>query len=233
MVYKIEYLNAIKIGEIRFMNKHKEENQKIITEQKEISDSTVQEEQLDYGIEAKTEEQLQENVQEDSTAKKIAELENNVLKLVEKLAISEDKYLRLNAEFDNFRKRSLRERNDVRVSTQFEVLTSIIPVLDHFEFAMSSAEQSHNLEKLFEGMELIKTEFEKALASQGVELINAVGQPFDPRFHEAVAHEDSDEYEKDIVSKQWRLGYKIGDRVIRPATVVISNGKKQPEGSDK
>ena len=82
-------------------------------------------------------------------------------------------------------------------------------------------------------MELIKTEFEKALASQGVELINAVGQLFDPRFHEAIAYEDSEEFEKDIVSKQWRLGYKIGDRVIRPATVVISNGKKQPEGNGK
>jgi molecular chaperone GrpE len=156
-----------------------------------------------------------------------------VLELVEKLAISEDKYLRLNAEFDNFRKRASRERNDVRVTTQFEVLNSVVPVLDHFEFAMSSVEQSHNLEKLFEGMKLIKTEFEKALTGQGVELIDALGQPFDPRFHEGIAHEDSEEFEKDMVSKQWRLGYKIGDRVMRPATVVISNGKKQPEGNDK
>ena len=82
-------------------------------------------------------------------------------------------------------------------------------------------------------MKLIKVEFEKALASQGVELIDALGQPFDPRFHEGIAHEDSEEFEKDMVSKQWRLGYKIGDRVMRPATVVISNGKKQPEGNDK
>lgn len=215
------------------MNTQKEENQEIVKSQGEASETIAQDEQLNQVADEEKEEELQEKVQEDPITTKIAELEKNVLELVEKLAMSEDKYLRLNAEFDNFRKRALRERNDVRVSTQFEVLSSIVPVLDHFEFAISSAEQSHNLEKLFEGMELIKAEFEKALAGQGVELINAVGQPFDPRFHEGVAHEDSDEFEKDIVSKQWRLGYKIGERVIRPATVVISNGKKQPEGNGK
>ncbi len=215
------------------MNKHKEENQEIAENQEKASETIVQEEQLEQSLNAEREGESKGVAQEDPATKKIAELEKNVLELVEKLSISEDKYLRLNAEIDNFRKRALRERNDVRVSTQFEVLNSIVPVLDHFEFAMSSVEQSHNLEKLFEGMKLIKVEFEKALASQGVELIDALGQPFDPRFHEGIAHEDSEEFEKDTVSKQWRLGYKIGERVIRPATVVISNGKKQPEGNGK
>ena len=208
------------------MNKYKKENLKVRENQGKAPESIVQERRPEQSVKTENEQQLQEKAQEDPIAKKIVELEKNVLELVEKLAISEDKYLRLSAEFDNFRKRALRERNDVRVSTQFEVLSSVVPVLDHFEFAMVSAEQSHNLEKLFEGMKLIKTELEKALTSQGVETINAVGQPFDPRFHEGIAHEESEEFEKDIVSKQWRLGYKIADRVIRPATVVISKGKK-------
>lgn len=215
------------------MNEHKEENVEVVEGQEKTFETIAREEQPVHNIEAEKVEEFQEKLQEDPTAVKIAELEKNVLELVEKLAMSEDKYLRLTAEFDNFRKRASRERNDVRISTQFEVLSSVVPVLDHFEFAMSSVEQSHNLEKLFEGMKLIKVEFEKALAGQGVELIDAVGLPFDPRFHEGIAHEDSEEFEKDIVSKQWRLGYRIGDRVIRPATVVISNGKKQTEGDGK
>lgn len=212
------------MGNNELMNENKKEKVEITETQEKQSE---QKNQLEKG------QQLQEEKQGEPIANKIAELEKNVLELTEKLAVSEDKYLRLNAEFDNYRKRALRERNDVRVNTQFEVLTSVVPVLDHFEFAMSSAEQSRNLEKLFEGMKLIKTEFEKALASQGVEIIDAVGQPFDPKFHEGIAHEDSEEFEKDMVSKQWRLGYKIGDRVIRPATVVISKGKKQSVDNEK
>lgn len=154
-----------------------------------------------------------------------SETEKAMIEILEKLAVSEDKYLRLNAEFDNFRKRVIREKSDIRINAQFEVLNHIVPVLDHFEFALGSADQSHNLDKLFEGMKLIKTEFERALTTLGVELINAVGKPFDPKFHEAIAYEASDEVEKEIVLKQWRAGYKMGDRLIRPATVVISSGK--------
>lgn len=154
-----------------------------------------------------------------------SEAEKELIELFGKLAVAEDKYLRLNAEFDNFRKRVIREKSDIRINAQFDVLNNVVPILDHFEFALGSADQSHNLDKLYEGMKLIKVEFEKALTNLGVEPINAVGKPFDPKFHEAIASEPSDEVEKEIVLKQWRAGYKMGDRLIRPATVVISSGK--------
>ncbi|HBM16560.1 MAG TPA: nucleotide exchange factor GrpE [Lentisphaeria bacterium] len=155
--------------------------------------------------------------------------ENLITELKEKLAASEDKYLRLNAEYDNFRKRVVREKGDIRINSQFEVLNQIVPVLDHFELALSSAETSDNLDKLYEGMKLIKSEFEKALSNLGVEAINAVGKPFDPSFHEAIAHEPSNTIDKDAVVKQWRSGYKMGDRLIRPASVIISSGKAEQQ----
>ncbi|MEI6054778.1 MAG: nucleotide exchange factor GrpE [Lentisphaerota bacterium] len=178
---------------------------------------------------AKTEknaEQLEQvNPELIEAASETSETEKALIELLEKLAVSEDKYLRLNAEFDNFRKRVIREKSDIRINAQFDVLNNIVPILDHFEFALGSADQTHNLDKLFEGMKLIKTEFERALANLGVELISAVGKPFDPKFHEAIAYEASEEVEKELVLKQWRTGYKMGDRLIRPATVVISSGK--------
>jgi molecular chaperone GrpE len=149
------------------------------------------------------------------------------MELMEKLALAEDKYLRLNAEYDNFRKRMVREKGDIRINSQFEVINQIVPVLDHFELALGAADQSHNLDKLYEGMKLIKAEFERALGNLGVESINAVGKPFDPKFHEAIGHEATESAAKDVVVKQWRSGYKMGDRLIRPASVIISSGKPE------
>lgn len=156
----------------------------------------------------------------------IDEMKKTLETIVEKLAITEDKYLRLNAEFENYKKRAQKDRIDARISAQFEVLNSIVPIIDHFELAMASANQTNNLEKLYEGLKLIKSEFEKALSNNNVETINALGEEFDPRYHEAIGYENSEEYKKDIISKQWRSGYKIGDRLLRPATVVISKGKE-------
>lgn len=184
--------------------------------------------QVDTGKPKQNAEALEENINPElsEAAPELSEAEKAMMELIEKLAVSEDKYLRLNAEFDNFRKRVIREKSDIRINAQFDVLNQIVPVLDHFELALGSADQSQNIDKLLEGMKLIKTEFEKALSNLGVELINAVGKPFDPRFHEAIAYEASAEVEKDIVLKQWRAGYKMGERLIRPATVVISSGKE-------
>lgn len=207
------------------MTNHKKDTHKEsspnVSETENIQNST------DTAKTEKNADQLEQSINPEliEAVSETSESEKALIELLEKLAVSEDKYLRLNAEFDNFRKRVIREKSDIRINAQFDVLNNIVPILDHFEFALGSADQSHNLDKLFEGMKLIKTEFERALTNLGVELINAVGKPFDPKFHEAIAYEASEEVEKEIVLKQWRAGYKMGDRLIRPATVVISSGK--------
>jgi molecular chaperone GrpE len=160
---------------------------------------------------------------------KIEDLEKSVANLKDQVALSEDKFLRLNAEFENFRKRSIREKNDARVNAQFDTVSAVLPVMDHFELALMSAEQSDNFKALLDGMKLIKDEFEKSLSSLGIEPINAVGETFDPNLHEAIANEPSEDVDEDIVVKQWRTGYKYGDRLLRPSTVVVSSGAKEED----
>jgi len=159
----------------------------------------------------------------------VTKLQKQVISLMEQLLFSEDKYLRANAEFENFRKRSVREKKDIRINTQSNTINTILPVLDHFELAMLAAEDANNVSAVVDGMKLIKTEFEKALKSMDVEVVNALGETFDPIIHEAIANEVSDEYKDGIVSKQWRAGYKLGEKLIRPATVVVSSGPKSEE----
>ncbi|MCP4180236.1 MAG: nucleotide exchange factor GrpE [bacterium] len=171
--------------------------------------------------------EIQEEVLLTEDEIKTEELENSVTDLKDKLALAMDKFLRLNAEFENFRKRSIREKTDARVNAQFDTVSAVLPVIDHFELALASAEKSDNFNALLDGMKLIKGEFEKSLSSLGIEPINAVGETFDPNLHEAIANEPSEDFDKDVVSKQWRTGYKYGERLLRPATVVVSSGNKE------
>jgi molecular chaperone GrpE len=159
----------------------------------------------------------------------IIEMQKAILSLQKSLNTSEEKLLRSHAEFENFRKRSIREKNEIRKNTQLDTISAILPVLDHFELALSASEEAKNVDAVLDGMKLIKSEFEKALSSLDVETINAIGSIFDPEVHEAIAHEASNDYEKDTVAKQWRAGYKLGDRLIRPAAVVVSSGSDEVE----
>lgn len=154
----------------------------------------------------------------------VDDLKKQIVLLEAKLVESNDKLLRAYADFENYRKRSMREKSDIRITVQFDVISSLLPVMDHFERALISAEKTNSVDAILEGMKLIKNEFDKALNTLGIEIIETIGKPFDPNFHEAIAKEFSDEYPKDIVIKQWRTGYKLGDKLLRPASVIVSSG---------
>lgn len=156
--------------------------------------------------------------------KVISELGEEKEQLNAKLLEISDKYLRANAEFDNLRKRTVREKNDIRQLTLFDTVNSFLPLIDHFDLALKS-NSIENIEALLKGMELIKSEFYRVLSNLGIKEIESVGKHFDPNFHDAIANEFSDEFEANIVSKQWKAGYMLGEKVLRPATVVVSNGK--------
>ena len=163
------------------------------------------------------------------TKKKVSRKKDKKLqeKIVELEAVIEDlkdKNLRLRAEYDNYRKRASRELSDVRTSAKADTLVPILNVFDHFKMAVAAAGQSDDMNVIKEGMKMINSEFAKAMEEFGLEEIDAIGEKFDPNIHEAVAQEASDE-DEDIVIKQWRCGYKLGDRLLRPATVVVSTGQ--------
>ena len=157
-------------------------------------------------------------------AERIKELEN-------KLAEAEDQNLRLRAEYDNYRKRSYRELSDARAYAKTDTLTPFLNVFDHFKMAVTAADTTDDMQVIQEGLKMINSEFAKAMEELGVTEGDAVGDSFDPNIHEAVAEEVSDE-DEGIIIKQWRCGYKIGDRLLRPASVVVSSGPDNAEPED-
>jgi molecular chaperone GrpE len=143
-----------------------------------------------------------------------------------KLAEMNDKYLRLQAEFQNYRKRTAKEVSAARLVGQVDALTPFLQVFDHFNMAVTAAETAANMDAIRDGLKMILSEFSKAIDELGIEKIDAVGKAFDPNLHEAMANEPSDEVEEGVVIKQWTCGYRMGDRLLRPANVVVSSGKE-------
>ncbi|MCK5844038.1 MAG: nucleotide exchange factor GrpE, partial [Victivallales bacterium] len=142
-------------------------------------------------------------------AKKPAE---RIKELESELAESEEKTLRLRAEYDNYRKRSYRELTDARAYAKTDTLTPILNVFDHFQMAVAAVDTTEDMSVITEGLKMIGAEFVKAMDDLGVVAVDAVGEKFDPNLHEAVAEEASDQ-EEGIVIKQWRCGYKLGDKL--------------------
>ncbi|NOY74493.1 MAG: nucleotide exchange factor GrpE [Kiritimatiellaeota bacterium] len=160
--------------------------------------------------------------------KKVGGRSERIKELEAKLAEAEDKTLRLRAEYDNYRKRCYRELSDARAYAKTDALTPILNVYDHFKMAVSAAESGDDTQVIHEGLKLINSEFAKAMDELGILEIDAVGEKFDPNLHEAVAEEFS-ELEEGVVVKQWRCGYKMGDKLLRPASVVVSSGLKRED----
>ena len=136
--------------------------------------------------------------------------------------IAEDDVLRVRAEFDNYRKRTERERIESAGRASVSLIKRLIPVLDDFDRAIDAALRDDVAGKYTEGLVMIRGHFIKALEEEGVSVIEAEGMPFDPHSHEAIMQEPSDEHEDEHVIEVLRQGYRLGDTVLRPAMVKIS-----------
>jgi len=158
-------------------------------------------------------------------------LKDKIAEMEAKLANAEDAFLRSKAELDNYRKRAARELLDARNAAKADALSSVLSVYDHFKMAMDAAENSDDLAILKQGMEMIAREFDKAMEDAGIQVLDALGTEFDPNLHEAVEKKTSDEREGVIIG-QWRCGYKLGDKLLRPASVVVSSGPQSEENGD-
>jgi molecular chaperone GrpE len=140
-----------------------------------------------------------------------------------RLQEANDRLLRTKAEFENYRKRVQREFAEIREQTKLLVIQEFLTVYDHFQMALSHAD-SDDLASLRQGMEMIHAEFRRTLGNLGAEEIEALGKPFDPETHDALAQEPSPEVPEGHVLRQWKAGFKLGERLLRPATVVVSAG---------
>lgn len=142
-------------------------------------------------------------------------------KLQTQLAEANDKLLRTLAEYDNYRKRSQKEKEQAYGDSKASVLAEFLPVLDNFDRAASNKEAS--LEDYQKGIDMIFTQFNDIFTKLGVEAFGEKGEEFDPNLHQAVMHID-DENEKDnVIVDIFSKGYKLGDRILRPAIVKVAN----------
>lgn len=156
-----------------------------------------------------------------------AELEQKT----EEYDILYNKYLRINAEYDNFRKRTAKEKEGIYSDAVIDVLNNILPTLDNIERALQFSENSENpepekmekVEKVLEGVKMIHTQFINSLFKIGVEEIKAEGEQFNPEIHNAVFHEEDESKPDNTITEVLQKGYIKGDKVIRPAMVKVVN----------
>lgn len=140
--------------------------------------------------------------------------------LKSQLAAEKDKYLRLLAEYDNFRRRSQKEKENIYTDVRGETLKKFLPVYDSLWRALTQTAEDDPARK---GLEMIMTQYENALMQLGVSLIEAVGQPFDANFHNAVMHVEDESVGENIVVEEFEKGFKIGDKVLRYSVVKVAN----------
>ena len=143
-----------------------------------------------------------------------------------------NKYLRLLADMDNARKRHGIEKLEYVKHANQNLISKLLPIVDSFELALQHAEPATETpagKALVDGLKMTVTQIHNLLRESGVEAVDALGQPFDPRWHEAVSQMDSEEHPAGNVMHQLRKGYRLHERLLRPATVIVSKGK--PSGA--
>jgi len=144
------------------------------------------------------------------------------------LKAERDKYkeiaLRSVADLDNYRKRMAREKDEAIRFANASFLERLIPILDNFELGLQAAKATGGHSAVVDGMSMVSRQLQDFLTGCGIETVDATGQPFNPNIHEAIAQEESEEVEEGHVIRQVRKGYRLKDRLIRPANVVVSKG---------
>lgn len=170
-------------------------------------------------------------VEEGSQLQKIVqELEVELKKAKEEAQENQDKYLRLYAEFENFRKRVQKEKEELGRYAHEQIIKDLLPILDDFERALSHAEDAKDVKVLIDGLKLVEKQMVGVLERFGLKSFPALGEMFDPHLHEAMAHQDSHDYEPDTVMAEYRRGYQMHGKLIRPALVAVA---KKPQTSQK
>ena len=185
-----------------------EERNENLEEVEETVENTKTTETEEEVVEEKTEEEL---------------LQEKVDKLKEELKQSEDKYLRLYAEFENFKRRKNKEIETNNVYKSQKVITEILPSLDNLERALQVESDNEEIKSLLKGVEMVYDGLLNVLKSEGVELIETENAQFDPNYHHAVMQDEDSEKESGAILDTFQKGYKLKDRVIRPAMVKVNS----------
>lgn len=178
-------------------------------------DVELQDNEVKENAATETQKEAQTKSEEKTDAEKLAEAN-------EEIAALKDKYLRQVAEFDNYRKRTLKEKTELILNGGAKVLEALLPVLDDLERAAQNIEKSNDVQTLKEGVDLIISKLDKTLGAQGLKRMDTIGKDFDTDFHEAVALIPAqEEAQKNHVIDCVQTGYMLNDKVLRHAKVVV------------
>jgi len=147
-------------------------------------------------------------------------------------AAAQDRYLRSVADLENFRKRTLREKDEIRQFGTANVMEDLIPILDNLGLGLAAAKQQENgdTKSIVEGIAMVLEQFKSTLGRHGLKEIDPIGQTFDPNLHDCISHLPSDQPEEKVIQVT-RLGYSLNGRLLRPASVVVSSGPAKTEAT--
>jgi len=149
---------------------------------------------------------------------------NTLPEAQETIAELNERIVRLTADFDNFRKRAQRDKDEARQFANQGLLEKLLPVLDNFEMALTAVKDADP--SVRDGVQMILDQLLSVLKESGVEPVDALGQPFDPNLHEALSQEETTDAEEGTVVQQVQCGYKLNDRLVRPARVVVAKAPR-------
>lgn len=183
-------------------------------------------------------------IEDGASAAELEELRGRVEELEGQVSGTKDKWLRAVADLENYKKRTKREMDDQALRTAQSLLPAFLPVMDNLERALEVAEptvanvsdeNAENVRNLVQGIKMVRTEFLSALSRNGIEPIDSVGTPFDPAMHDALQQFDSPDHPPGVVIREFEKGYKMKDRLLRPARVIVAGAGSTgaaPESDD-
>jgi molecular chaperone GrpE len=191
------------------------DEQKQMEDQESFNQETEEKETAETIFAEDTPEAETEAVDDINQSEQLAELQA-------KLAESEDRYLRLRADFDNFRRRVQLDREASEKYKAQALITNLLPAIDNFERAMQITPDNEQTKQLLQGVEMVYKSIQEALKQEGIEIIESVGKEFDPYQHQAIMQVEDENFDSNIVVEEFQKGYILKDRVIRPSMVKVN-----------
>jgi len=224
------------------MEEKKAANNTDLEDDVEITSASPEEAQPHIEVDEETLDESESQETEEKIDEAVISVEEELERLQADVEAARDKMLRTAAEFENYKKRAEREKNEFMKYIAAEFVTDLLPIMDNLERAIDATDQEkndaanaaeQNFESFREGVKLIYKQLQDVLTRRGVTQIEAVGKPFDPNVHEAVMHTPSEEYSANTVVSEFQKGYMLHDRVIRAAMVSVSAGNPEGEGGEE
>lgn len=215
-------MNILEVNILKRKEKFGQESEKPVTKKEQEKMPETADELLEQMSEETLEEITEEMATKDVAEEMVEDESREVEKLTAEMADLNQKFLRVAADFENYKRRTTSEREDLLKYSNAKLIGELLPVIDNFQLGLKNASDAPEVQSFLKGMEMIYTQLTGILEKEGLQKLDTVGSPFDPNKHEAVMQVDDDTVEEDTVVEELRAGYQFKDKVLRPAMVKVS-----------